>query len=203
MSSTTRFPIYTGDIIDGGRLQLLSVLGQGGFGVVYKAVDVLDPAHAVYAVKWLGLPTSSSHHQVSPGEHAQRLAKLEHEADMHARVSDHPNILTLHRTVTDDERECRWMVSDYISGGDVFDAQTQRNPFWRNDERTRSICLQLIDAVAHCHRQGVYHRDIKPENLLFSADGNTIYLSDFGCSTNKRYCTDIAGTTEYMAPGTL
>jgi serine/threonine protein kinase len=169
-----------------------------------STVDVFSSyLSLVKAVKWLGLPTSSSRNQVSPGKHAQRLAKLEHEADMHARVSDHPNILTLHRTIIDDKRKCRWMVSDYISGGDVFNAQTQRNPFRRNNEHTRSICLQLIDAVAHCHRQRVYHCNIKPENLLLSADGNTIYLSDFGCSTTKRYCTDMAGTTEYMAPGML
>jgi serine/threonine protein kinase len=75
------------------------------------------------------------------------------------------------------------------------------NPFWCNEERTRSVVLQLIDAVAALHAQKVYHRDIKPENVLLSVDARTVYLSDFGSATSAQYTKQRVGTAEYSPPG--
>jgi serine/threonine protein kinase len=152
MSDRT-FDDFTGRTIDAGRLFLQSILGRGGHAVVYKAIDIIDPARPAYAVKWLGLPT---HSRMRPDKEREHLDQLDAEYYHHARVADHPNVLTLHRIIDDTEFNCKWIVLDYCPGGDLFTAITERNPFWLNDERTRSICLQLVDAIAYCHARGIY-----------------------------------------------
>jgi serine/threonine protein kinase len=151
--SPRAFPDFSGRTIDAGRLFLRKILGRGGTGVVYEATDIVDPARPTYAVKWLGLPKNSGMRREQQLEYLDR---FDAEYLHHARVSDHPNVVTLHRVIDDAELRCKWLVLDYCPGGDLFDAITTRNPFWLNEERTRSICLQLIDAVAHCHARGIY-----------------------------------------------
>jgi serine/threonine protein kinase len=195
--STPRFPLYTGETIDAGRLRLHSILGQGGFGVVYRAYDT--STHKTYAVKWLGLPFEYRNN--TDAEIDAYYALLRTEIDAHERASDLPGVVTLHRTVTDDTRSCFWLVLNFVRGGDVFDAVKLHNPFWCNEKRTRSVVLQLIDAVAALHAQKVYHRDIKPENVLLSVDARTVYLSDFGSATSAQYTKQRVGTAEYSPPG--
>jgi hypothetical protein len=186
-------PTYTGKIIDYGRLYLTSILGRGSFGIVYKAIDLQDSAQTAYAVKWVGHPGDQ--------QDACGADYLNSEADNHSMVCDHPNIVTLHRVIDDRRRNCRWLVMAYIPGGPLIDAITTRHAFWRNETRARSVCLQLVSAVQHCHARGVYHRDIKPENVLLSDDANTVYLADFGLSTRADRSTSSSGTAAYMAPG--
>ncbi|MGL5597142.1 MAG: protein kinase domain-containing protein [Aeromonas sp.] len=49
------------------------------------------------------------------------------------------------------------------------------------EDWSRSIILQLVNALKHCERQGVLHRDVKPENILISTDTREVKLFDFGC----------------------
>jgi serine/threonine protein kinase len=196
----SRFPNYSGQAIDSGRLVLLSVLGEGGSSVVYKAVDAIDPERPLYAVKWLGLPLA--HENASADTRRAYLEGLDAEYFMHASVSDYPNIVTLHRIIVDDVRDCRWLVLDYHPGGDLFSSINEHNPLWKNEARTRRIFLQLVDAITHCHNRQVFHRDIKPENILISSNGDDVYLSDFGLATRDRFCTQAVGTDFYNSPGT-
>jgi serine/threonine protein kinase len=200
-SDSDSLPLYTGRLIDNGRLYLAAIIGQGSFGVAYKAIDVLDPEPRMYCVKWVGLSYAQRN---APAQDKERfMAMLDREIENHALVSDHPNVVTLHRAIYDGSRSCRWLVMDYISGGDVYDAVTLRNPFWRNEQRSRGVCLQLADAIAYCHERGVYHRDIKPENVLISEDGNRVYLTDFGLSTRAQTASIHDGTASFMCPGEI
>lgn len=194
--SPNSFPLYTGETIDDGRLRLRSVLGQGGFGVVYAATD---RAGAPFAVKWLGLPHSFDAR--SDDECDAYLSHLRDEAAAHARVSGHPHVVRLHRTVADHKRTCYWMVLAQAPGGDVFDLVQLRNAFWNDEARTKALVLQLCDAVVHVHARGVAHRDIKPENILLDRAAQTAYLSDFGAATTATRASNNLGTAEYMAPG--
>jgi serine/threonine protein kinase len=198
-SMTRNFPIYTGKTIHDGRIVLLEVIGRGGMSVVYKAIDVVDPARPVYAVKWLGLPITRR--PLTAAAQRQYLALLDSECALHGSVSSHPNVVTLHRVIQDEARDCRWMVLDYHPGGDLFRAVTSRNPLWMNEARTKRVFIQLVDALAFCHSRRVYHQDIKPENILLSEDGESVYLSDFGLSTNESFCSEKTGTDYYNPPG--
>lgn len=164
MALTTNFPDFTGKTIDRGRLLLQSQVGFGGAGVVYKAVEICGAWRRTFAVKWLGLPAHLRNGKAS--DKAEYQTRLANEVRLHGLVSDHPNVLTLHRVVEDRARECWWMVLDWCPGGDMFNALTTCNWWWRDEEKTKSVLLQLADAVAYCHARGVYHRDIKPEVSL-------------------------------------
>ncbi|XP_011020136.1 PREDICTED: CBL-interacting serine/threonine-protein kinase 24-like isoform X2 [Populus euphratica] len=75
-----------------------------------------------------------------------------------------------------------------------------------SENESRRYFQQLIDAVAHCHRKGVYHRDLKPENLLLDAFGN-LKVSDFGLSALRQKGFGLlhttCGTPNYVAPEVL
>lgn len=191
-------PDYTRQTIDSGRLYLQKRICHGASGVVYQAVDILDPARQTYAVKWIGLSRSRVR------DHADTLSHIENEATCHARAAKHPNIVAFERMVVDDVRECRWLVLQWCPGGDTFDALSEHNFWWGSESRARVASLQLIDAVVHCHANGVFHRDIKPENVLCSSDGSQLYLADFGAATVNRWSTDShIGTKEFLSPEVL
>jgi serine/threonine protein kinase len=122
------------------------------------------------------------------------------EFEHHKLASGHPNIVTFHRCFSDGHFV--YVVLDFCNGGDLFSAITEKRLFHGNERLIKSVFVQLIDAVAHCHKVGVYHRDIKPENVLCLDDGNDIRLSDFGLSITSPYSIEFGcGSAHYMSPG--
>ncbi|KAL6299422.1 kinase-like domain-containing protein, partial [Sparassis latifolia] len=185
----------TNQTIDNGRLRLMERLGEGGYGVVYRAVDDSSttssshPAPKEYAVKVLVKAEPSGHYW-----HFQS-----REIAIHKFVSNHPNVLTLHEVIEDD-----WfiyLVLDYCPGGDLFTAIIERHSFCGKDDLVRKIFVQILDAVQHCHDKGIYHRDLKPENIMCSQDGTEIKLGDFGLATNSRMSNTFGcGSSYYVSP---
>ncbi|CAO3592945.1 unnamed protein product [Absidia cylindrospora] len=90
---------------------------------------------------------------------------------------------------------------EYAPEGDLFTAITERDLFAGNHPLIRRVFLQLLDAVEHCHSNGVYHRDLKSENVLVFDGGRTIKLADFGLATLDPISTDYGcGSTFYFSP---
>ena len=157
-----------GRLIDAGRLLLVRTLGEGGYGVVYLAVEqqgnsVLSSLLAKpkeYAVKVLPKLDSST----LVGECQAR------EIATHKDMSHHPGVVTLHDVIEDDE--FIFLVLDYCPGGDLYSAIIERQVFHEKDALLKSVFLQIVDAVKACHDNGIYHRDVKPDNVFVSADGS-------------------------------
>jgi serine/threonine protein kinase len=172
---------FLGQTIDNGALILVGVLGEGAFGVVYRALDTKTSVQ--YAVKC-----------VEGSEYDQT-----RERQLHACVSAHPNVLTFHREIH--EGPYAFFVYD-LCAGDLHPV-IRKATFFREDELIKRVFLQIVDALSYCHKRGVYHRDLKPENILVSTESGEIdvFVADFGLATTNKMTSSSCGTPCFMSPG--
>ncbi|KAK5107098.1 hypothetical protein LTR62_001846 [Meristemomyces frigidus] len=171
-----------------GRIELTSVLGVGAYGTVYKARDV--ETNVEYAVKALNKAGLDPH---------QRTFQ-DREIQFHYQASQHHNIVSMIQIL--DHPDCTYVVLEYCPEGDLFAKITEEGHYIGDDYKAQSVFLQILDAVRHCHANGIYHRDLKPENVLVKDNGWTVKLADFGLATQDRVTADFGcGSTFYMSPG--
>ncbi|KAH9924153.1 kinase-like domain-containing protein [Fomitopsis serialis] len=192
-SMAYHMPDFRGRLIDAGRLELVRLLGAGGCGVVYLAVDHHAP--------------SSSSSKATPVRRAVKIIRkvdtpdIEYqrrEIDLHSLVSGIPHVLPLHYAFEDEHYF--YLVTEYCET-DLYKVLFESQTFHGNDELVRSAFLQILDAVHACHQKRVFHRDLKPENILCSADGSDVYIADFGLATqNSRSATFGCGSAPYLSP---
>ena len=172
-----------------GRFRVESLLGRGGMGEVYRAIDpTLQRTVAVKTVK--------------PGIRSREyLDRLYREAQACARLS-HPNIVTVFEAGEIDG--VVYMAMEYLKGESLADALARGGLSF--GERLRAL-VQILDALQHAHAEGVIHRDIKPSNVYCHADG-VIKLVDFGIarvlSSETLTATGVVvGTPHYASPEQL
>lgn len=185
-------PIHppVGTLIDGGSLELVEVLGVGGYGVVYRAVDPRYPAKS-YAVKCL----------VASGNQPTRQRQIHiREIALHQLASAHPGVVTLHRVV--DQGNHTYIIMDYAPDHDLFTQILHSCRYLGDDHLIKDVFLQLLDAVQYCHSLGIYHRDLKPENILCFDDGLRVAITDFGLATTDKVSDEFrTGSIYHMSPG--
>jgi serine/threonine protein kinase len=172
-------------------LEIKGILGTGAYGIVYSA---MDHSHQTwYALKALSKKGING----APLDRRQREFQSR-EIQLHYAASAHPNIVSLLRIIEDPE--CTYIVLQYCRDGDLFSNITEMGRFVGNDYLIRATFLQLLSAVQHCHKLGIYHRDLKPENIL--VDGTQVFLADFALATTDSESDDHGcGSTFYMSPG--
>ncbi len=144
-----------------GRYEVLEVLGAGGMGIVYKA---LDPAlDRVVALKLV----------VSDQDRSANLEDwLRREALTLAKLS-HPNIVTIHDVGA--YHGALFVAMEFVAGQTMLDYCAQQ----RSWKELLPLFLQAGRGLAAAHAAGVIHRDIKPENILVGDDGR-VRVADFG-----------------------
>jgi serine/threonine-protein kinase len=170
-----------------GKYRIVSRLGRGGMGTVYKAVD--ETLEREVAIKVLNPDLGEP----------EILKRFRAEAITLARMN-HPNIATLYEFAQHDDDLL--MVMEFVRG-ETFDRISDRFgplPF----ERAASLCSQVLDALGHAHRAGIVHRDLKPANLMVSESG-LVKVMDFGIARiagSEHLTSDgyMMGTPAYMAP---
>lgn len=178
-----------------GKLQLTTILGTGAYGVVYAAFDVKTGVR--YAVKCL----SKFNPDGTPLDRRQ-LAFQNREIRLHYLASAHPNVVSMLKIV--DEPDCIFVILEYCPEGDLFYNITECGQYVGKDALAKSVFLQILDAVEHCHSLGIYHRDLKPENILVSDRAETVKLADFGLAIAADRSEDYGcGSTFYMSPECL
>ncbi|OAR02538.1 hypothetical protein LLEC1_02441 [Akanthomyces lecanii] len=178
-----------------GKLQLTDILGTGAYGVVYSAIDIKTGIR--YAVKCLSKYNADG----TPLERRQ-VAYQQREINLHYRASAHSNVVSIHKIMND--VDCIYVVLEYCPEGDLFLNITERGHYVGNDVLAKQAFLQILDAVEHCHKLGIYHRDLKPENILVTDQGETVKLADFGLATAEDRSEDYGcGSTFYMSPECL
>jgi serine/threonine protein kinase len=179
----------------GKTLELRGILGTGAYGVVYSALD--HSTGIWYAVKALSKTNANG----EPLDQRQQEFQSR-EIRLHYAASAHPNIVSMLKIV--DGEDCTYVVLEYCPEGDLFSNITEKRRYVSNDALAQRAFLQILDAVEHCHRLGIYHRDLKPENILVSNSGADVLLADFGLATTDYQSEDHGcGSTFYMSPGRL
>jgi Tol biopolymer transport system component len=179
-----------------GPYEILSSIGAGGMGEVYKARDPrLDRTVAIKI-----LPESFA-------SDTDRLRRFEIEAKA-AGALNHPNILTVHDVGTGDGAP--YLVSELLEGESLRE-RLRRGKL--SPARAVEIARQIVAGLAAAHAKGIVHRDLKPGNLFLTRDGRVkildfglakvISLTDAGDAATCTLATDpgtVMGTVSYMSP---
>ena len=193
MSTTSSSHPTVGTLIDDGTLELVEVLGIGGYGVVYRAIDTVPRSRRSYAVKCL--TTSSVHGQYSARRHLHI-----REITLHQIASAHPSIVAVHRVVEDYGHT--FIVMDYAPDSDLFTQILHQCRYLGDNALIKHVFLQMLDAVEYCHSLGIYHRDLKPENILCFDHGYRVAITDFGLATTEKLSAEFrTGSVYHMSPG--
>jgi serine/threonine-protein kinase len=184
-----------------GPYELVSLLGQGGMGQVYRARDPRLGRDIAIKV----LPQDSA-------RDGDALARFEREARAIAGLT-HPNILAVHDFGS--ERGTFYVVTELLEG-ETLRQRIELSPLeWR---RAVEIGAEVAEALSAAHARAVIHRDLKPENIFLTNDGR-VKILDFGLAqtdplfeagdanaVTTKFHTDpgtILGTLGYMAPEQL
>ena len=145
-----------------GRYEILSLLGAGGMGEVWRAHDpTLDRDIAIKV-----LPEAMAKNDA-------RLARFEREAKLLASLR-HQNIATIHGL--EEHEGQRFLVMELAEGGDLAE-RIKKGPIPIDD--ALDYARQIADGLEAAHEQGIIHRDLKPANLMLSPDGK-VKILDFG-----------------------
>ncbi|MFJ3581564.1 protein kinase [Streptomyces sp. NPDC090127] len=150
-----------------GRYRLDGVLGRGGMGTVWRAVD--ETLGRTVAVKELRFPNS-----IDEDEKRRLITRTLREAKAIARIRNN-GAVTVYDVVDEDDRP--WIVMELIEGKSLADAVREDGTL--TPHRAAEVGLAILDVLRSAHRQGILHRDVKPSNVLIAEDGRVV-LTDFG-----------------------
>ncbi|PWU00493.1 MAG: hypothetical protein C5B53_03975 [Candidatus Melainabacteria bacterium] len=180
-----------------GRYEVISVIGSGGMGVVYK---VKQP----YLRKCFALKTVRS-----PYLSEQAITRFRKEAKA-AGALDHPGLITVHDFGLLEDGQ-PFLVMDLIASGSLLDAIKQHGQLPL--DRVLDIFEQACDALIHAHQHKIIHRDLKPGNILLDKGGegkDRVKIADFGvakileddsgASLRLTQTGDMLGSPLYMSP---
>src|SRR5689334_11250906 len=167
--------------------QILEKIGEGGMGVVYKALDTR--LNRQVAIKVLH-PTSDPTRRLQLAWEARAAAALRH-----------PHIVVIHDIILDAGADS--IVMEYIPGRPLSQVlESGPIPIPQAVQYAR----ELASALETAHGAGIVHRDLKPSNILLTPEGS-VKLVDFGLARLQRQSLDgqtdvpaIAGTYGYMSP---
>jgi eukaryotic-like serine/threonine-protein kinase len=185
--------------LPGGRIgpyEILSSLGAGGMGEVYKAMDPrLD---RIVALKVLPPDLASD---------PARLRRFTHESQLLSKLN-HPHIVTVHECGQDGSTS--YMAMEYVEGR-TLQGLLRTGPL--PARKLLDVSVQMAAGLASAHEAGIIHRDLKPGNVMLSKDG-FVKIVDFGlakatggppatddsATSTRSHPGQLVGTIEYMSP---
>ena len=173
-----------------GRYKIISEIGQGAMGVVYKAVDpIID---RTVAIKTINL-------NLSRQELEEYEARFQQEIKAAGRLN-HPNIVTIYDVGKTDQ--VAYMAMEFLEGKELKDivASGELLP----TDQVVDIISQIADGLWFAHQQDIVHRDVKPSNIMVMK-GGIAKITDFGIarlpnSAVKTMTGLILGSPRYMSP---
>jgi len=179
--------LHTGDVL-GGRYEILQILGEGGMGSVYKAMDrALDRPVALKIIR----PQLANNPSI--------LARFKQELLLAHQVT-HKNVIRIYDL--GDADGVTYITMEFVEGTDLRALIQERKKF--PPAEAVEITAQICRALEATHNVGVIHRDLKPQNIMRDKSGR-ILLMDFGLARTvagdgMTQTGALVGTMEYMSP---
>ena len=179
-----------------GRYRIRSVIGTGGMGRVYAAVQETPRRTVALKIMRPGIASKSA------------LRRFELEAQTLARLR-HPGIAQVYEAGTHDDGSgaVPFFAMEYVPGAKPITAHAAAKKL--TPRQRLELFTKVCDAVAHGHQKGIFHRDLKPGNILVDASGRPKIIdfgvaratdSDMAVTTLQTDIGQLIGTLQYMAP---
>lgn len=173
------------------KYEKLGKLGEGTYGVVYKALDVTTKE--IVALKEIRPEEEDDGVPCSTIREISMLKEMEHK-----------NIVRLLDVIHDEKSLC--LIFEHLDMDLRMYMDTVPEVF-KGEEKIKRFLYQILDGLSYCHSRRILHRDLKPENLLIDRVTNTIKLADFGLARAfdvplKAYTPQVV-TLYYRAPELL
>ncbi|MBE9142894.1 GUN4 domain-containing protein [Planktothrix mougeotii] len=177
------------------RYRALKILGQGGFGRTFQAVDEDKPSQPYCVIKQFLPQAQGTNNQ----QKAEELFKQ--EAIQLEQLGKHQQIPELFAHFIQDHRQ--YLVQEYIPGQNLLQELAQTGAF--SETKIINILGDLLPVLAFIHQKPVIHRDIKPENIIRRKSDNKLVLVDFGAAkaatrTALAVTGTVIGSAGYVAP---
>lgn len=175
-----------------GRYRLTRVIGRGGMGVVWAAID-----------RRLGREVAVKELLLSPGMSDDQSNTLLQRALREGRIAAtlrHPAVVPVYDTFMAEDRP--WIVMELLHGRSLAQVVRANGPI--GPERAAELGVRLLDALRAAHTAGILHRDVKPANVFLCEDGRVL-LTDFGLAAMEgdpslTQAGMVMGSPPYVAP---
>ncbi len=178
------------------RYRALKLIGQGGFGKTFQAIDEDKPSKPYCVIKQF-FPSAQGTGTL------QKAAELfKEEAIRLDSLGRYPQIPELYAYFTANDGR-QYLVQEYIEGQNLEQELKQEGVF--NEAKIKHLLSEILPILEFIHSKQVIHRDIKPENIIRRKSDNKLILVDFGAAKfvsplNRSMTGTIIGSAEYIAP---
>ena len=179
-----------------GHFKIKRVIGQGGMGAVYEAMQ--ETPRRVVALKMIRAGVTSR----------SAIRRFQYEVQTLARLR-HPGIAQIYEAGMSDQGEggTPWFAMEYLAGSRILTHYAEDKKL---DARQRlALFARVCDAAHHGHQKGIIHRDLKPGNILVTSSGDPKIIdfgvarstdSDMAVTTLQTDMGALIGTMQYMSP---
>ena len=178
-----------------------SVLGKGGFGTAFLAIDIDSPTRSKCVVKLFQPPTNLSDSQMETA-----LALFAREAQVLERLGRrHPQIPNLYayfplpvtNPLTNKSEELFYLVQEFLDGEDLEKVRDRQGKL--SEAKVVNILREILGVLDFVHKEGAIHRDVKPSNIMQESDGR-LSLLDFGAVKEVTTPNTQRGPTTICSP---
>ncbi|HSM80421.1 MAG TPA: serine/threonine-protein kinase [Nodosilinea sp.] len=193
------------------RYRCQQLLGQGGFGRTYRAVDEGSEPPRACVVKQMTMAVSYPRPSLSAAGIERSTQRFHQEADRLATLGRHPQIPALLEVI--DSAQGQFLVQEYIPGPNL-DQLIQQPPSMNSglsgglsgEALVRRVLHDLLPVLGYIHSHSVIHRDIKPANIIVPPAPQPLALVDFGSAKaivdpeQLKHTATVIGSAGYAAP---
>jgi serine/threonine-protein kinase len=174
-----------------GKFEILSLIGRGAMGTVYKARDP-------YIDRMVALKRISLSEFLPDDQKEEFKVRFFVEARAAGGLK-HPNIVTIHDV--DEADGVPFMAMEFLEGGSLTKLMKERGALPMDE--ASAMVRQVALGLAYAHERGIVHRDIKPDNILLDRNGRVV-ITDFGAAhlntSDLTRTGEVLGTPHYMSP---